>query len=118
MLDEACTEVEVGELTAHPAPVLGIAFSSDERIAATLGNDGQIRLWDAETGELLVSVRASGHHLAFEPEGSLLVAGPNGVVRATCDLCVGIDELLPLARERVTRSLTPDERATYLGQNT
>jgi hypothetical protein len=34
----------------------------------------------------------------------------------TCDLCIELDRLVPLARERVTRELTPEERATYLGE--
>jgi hypothetical protein len=42
--------------------------------------------------------------------------GPTGAGRVTCDLCIELDRLVPLARERVTRELTPEERATYLGE--
>ena len=40
---------------------------------------------------------------------------PGGARIFLCDVCGSFDELLALARERVTRELTPEERATYLG---
>jgi WD40 repeat protein len=113
ILDETCAEMDVGELTSRPAPVQEIAIRPDGEVVATLGNDGEIRFWDAATGNLLGSAPGAGGEIAFDPGGRLLVGGPEGVSRVTCE-CGGFDELLSLARERVTRALTPEERATYL----
>jgi len=115
ILDGSCAEVDVGELTARPAPVQEIAIRPDGEIAATLGNDGEIRFWDAATGNLLGSVPGTGQDIAFDADGELLVGGQDGAGRVTCE-CGGFDELLSLARERVTRELTPEERTTYLGE--
>jgi len=115
ILDGSCAEVDVGELTARPAPVQEIAISPDGEVAATLGNDGEIRFWDAATGNLLGSVPGTGQDIAFDADGELLVGGQDGAGRVTCE-CGGFDELLSLARERVTRELTPEERTTYLGE--
>src|SRR5262249_48987263 len=58
-------------------PVLDAAFSPDGRLVATGCEDGNVRLWNSETGELLappfrhdLSVR----HVEFSPDGKLLLS--------------------------------------------
>ena len=115
MFDGACAELNAGELTARPTPVQEIAIRPDGEVAATIGNDETIRFWAIATGILLGSVPGTGHHMAFAENDDLLVAGPDGAGRVTCDLCGRLEGLLTLARERVTRDLTEEERAAYLG---
>jgi len=115
ILDETCADLEVGELTERQTPALAITFRVDGALVATAGTDETVSFWDTASGSLLGSVPGVAELMGFEEDGSLLVAGPDGARRATCEQCVGLDELLTLARERVTRELTAEERATYLG---
>lgn len=62
---------------AHPDWIWAVAFSPDGSTLASAGNDGQLRLWQVETGTCLRSlfhpqpVRA----LAFSPDGRTLASG-------------------------------------------
>jgi WD40 repeat protein/serine/threonine protein kinase len=66
--------------------VAAAIYSRDGRRLATASMDGRIQIWDAETGEELLSLRhfsfGIAHCLAFNPEGTELAsAGTDGVIR-------------------------------------
>jgi eukaryotic-like serine/threonine-protein kinase len=77
------------ELRSVPGPthqVTSAIFSPDGRRLATATFDGRIQIWDAETGEEVLSLRHSSlgtlHCLAFSPDGAELAsAGTDGVIR-------------------------------------
>lgn len=48
---------EVARLVGHMAPIRGFAFSPDSTQAATIADDGTLRLWDVLTGEELQQTR-------------------------------------------------------------
>jgi DNA-binding SARP family transcriptional activator len=90
----------------------GLSISPDGSVLATMALDGFVRIHDTETLGLLQSIPFGEEvtNLEFISDTHLLVVprtGPGMVV--TTD----IDELLQLARDRVTRYLTPEECATY-----
>jgi WD40 repeat protein len=71
-------------LRDHVGPVYALAFSLDGRRLATAGQDAAVRVWDASTGALAMTMR--GHagavrSLAFSPGGRLASAGDDKVVR-------------------------------------
>ena len=72
---------------ASPMHAVGCAiYSPDGRRLATCSSDGRIQIWDAATGEVVLSLRHSGFggvaRLAFSSDGRELASGGNdGVIR-------------------------------------
>ncbi len=111
---DAATGDELLTLRGHTAAVAAVAFSPDDKRIATASRDGTARVWDAATGQELLALRGDGAGLrgvAFTPDGSRLIAGGDDGVRV---YLLQIDDLVALARTRVTRSLTADECVRYL----
>jgi WD40 repeat protein/class 3 adenylate cyclase len=103
----------------HPASVNSIDFSPDGRFVVTGCADGLVRVWDVKSGRVVTSWGDPGHDVrsvSFSPNGKFVAAaGVDGLVRLDqCDVCGSRADLLPLARSRVSRTLTPAERAKYL----
>jgi WD40 repeat protein/DNA-binding SARP family transcriptional activator len=112
-------DVETGRsvvvLAAHPGAVWDIVFSPDGSRVATAGSDGVVRLFDTTSGEQVLALR--GHEravarVAFSPDGTMLASeSVDGTVRIWA---LGLDDLLEIARQQVTRSLTDEECRQYL----
>ncbi len=101
------------ELLGLTTTVGGVTFSPDDSMLATSNRDSII-LWDANTGGKLLSLSNEGGSfgLAFSPDGTrLLTTSNDGTMHI---LLVKIDQLIALAKSRVTRSLTTAECQQYL----
>jgi WD40 repeat protein len=81
----------------------------------TGSEDGTARVWDAETGQPLLTL--TGHTLgildiAISPDGKHLVTSSlDGSIRF---YVLPVDELIALAQSRLTRSLTNEECQQFL----
>jgi len=98
--------------------VTDVAFSPDGTRIAAGSQDGTVRLFDAATGgELLVlRGRDTVGYVAFSSDGSMLISsGEWDVVRVWA---LDLDDLLEIARDEVTRSLTDAECRQYLHVDT
>jgi WD40 repeat protein len=92
---EACEE---GPTLQKAGTVRGMAFSSQGQLA-TLGAEGEIRLWDWEAGQALTALAMfevpQAEDLTFSSDGSTLaVAGPDGITLLDAARGEIIDRLL------------------------
>jgi WD40 repeat protein/DNA-binding SARP family transcriptional activator len=132
---EARTGRQLDSLSGNLGQVLDLAFSPDGNRVATSSTDGTVRLWDPRTGQQILTLARGvagevgakskfcfrrnrsaylgvGGKLAFSPDGTRLAySAADGTVRV---LALDIDDLIQLARSRLTRSWTPEECRTYL----
>ena len=117
-------------LPGHTDEVWSTALSSDGQFLLTgsgfymsrgeAPEDGNaIRIWDANSGREILSYRAPGwvvDQVTFAGDGTTIFsASRDGAVRRfRCEVCLPLEELQSLISARVTRELTPGERAQYV----
>jgi WD40 repeat protein len=112
---EAATGNEVVTLRGHERWVNNAQFSPDGQRIVTAGQDGTARVWEAATGREGATLR--GHEGAvlnaqFSPDGRRIVtAGDDGTARIYVTYA---QDLIVLAKTRVARELTCEERVQYL----
>jgi WD40 repeat protein len=108
-------------LTDHTRGVPDVAYSPDGRYLVSSSLDHTVRIWDAHTLRVL---RVLDHPdpvylVAFTPDSREVVTDDAAHVVRIWDACTACGDrtaLLTLARSRVTRLLTAQERRTFQGQ--
>ena len=107
------TRTELTTLKGHEGMVLSVVYSPDGARIVT-GSDNAAKVWDANTGQELMTL--TGHDdwvnsAVYSPDGKrIATAGRHGIVQVyTTDM----DELLEIAKSRVTRQLTAEEKEKY-----
>ena len=111
---DAITGEEVLVLKGHTGSVVSVAFSPDGKQIATASVDGMAKVWDARTGlnllTLPVDSRGAGG-VSFRSDGKRLAVG---AVSGVYVFVLPMDDLVILAKSRLTRSLTIEECQQYL----
>lgn len=102
-------------LSGHAGLINQLAFSPDGTLLASASFDRLAKVWDVATGEELLSLYGNTGNVfgvSFNPDGQYLAtAGADGTVRT---YSLRLEELVALARSRVTRPLTSEECRKYL----
>jgi WD40 repeat protein/transcriptional regulator with XRE-family HTH domain len=110
----ATTGQKLLDLKGHSARVDAITFSPDGKWIAATSADGTARVWDTTAGVnvLTLPVDSGGAGgISFSPDRKrLAVGGKSGIYVFVLPL----DELIALAKSRLTRSLTTEECQQYL----
>jgi WD40 repeat protein/DNA-binding SARP family transcriptional activator/class 3 adenylate cyclase len=115
-------DLESGERIARLAGTSGdisaLAFSPDGSLVATGHEDGAVRLFEADTGNLRLALPGNAgavKDVSFSPDGTMLAStsAKDGVRVWALD----IDDLLEIARQDVTRPLTDEECLQYLHED-
>jgi WD40 repeat protein len=101
-------------LTGHRGNLKDVDVSPDGHLIASSDSTGLVRIWNLSTGEALqgIPLQEQVSKVEFVNERHLLVTemdGPDAYV-----MTADVDELLEIARSRVTRDLTDEECQTYL----
>jgi WD40 repeat protein len=109
----------VRELHGHKAHLTSVNFSPDGEFVAASSVDGTARVWKTSTGQDVAQIRGHSDEVwsaAFSPDGNYIVtASYDKTARIYfCEVCRPLPELLELARTKMTRSLTREERRKYL----
>nr|WP_269813388.1 BTAD domain-containing putative transcriptional regulator [Ornithinimicrobium sediminis] len=107
---DAHTGAVLRELAGHALPIQDVMHHPSGRMLASSSWDRTVRVWDLATGSevaMIASLTGPPSILAFHPTRPwLAVADWTGVVRVwTLDF----DELVAIARSRVTRGLSDEE---------
>ncbi|HAV77027.1 MAG TPA: hypothetical protein DCX53_06710 [Anaerolineae bacterium] len=117
ILSDAKTGSQTMTLIGHSSGVFSVAFSPDGKLLATGSGDNTAKIWDVESGQEILTLPGSqggviGVAFSLSDNGAhLAVSSGDGIVRI---FLFQIDELLTLARSRITRSLTTAECQKYL----
>ena len=113
------TGLLVQSFKAHEGYPAGSAISPNGEIFATVSGDTTARLWDVQSGERLLTLEDATQGLSnaeFSPDGTRLVtAGADGNVRI---YTLSLDELVAVAKSRLSRSLTEAECQEFLHMET
>ena len=95
--------------------IMGVALNPDGTRLATAGQNGELKLWDMETGDQISTLFADEPALFgvdYSPDGRYLAtAGSDGFVNLHI---LSAEELMKVARSRLSRGLTDEECQTYL----
>lgn len=112
-------DVETGKelmtFVGHHGWLNNIAISHNGQWLATQSLDGTAKLWDIQTGKELLSLDTPSPPnywgISFSPDDTRLYASSQDGVR---EFVLPIEDLMQLARSRVTRTLTDEECKEFL----
>jgi WD40 repeat protein len=107
--------VKVLQLSGHAGLIFRLAFSHDGSRLASASFDGYAKVWDVHSGLELFTLHGNTSNVfgvTFSPDGThLATTGGDGTARI---YTLQMEELLNLARSRLTRTLSDSECQQYL----
>jgi WD40 repeat protein len=101
------------QLEGHSGGVTTVEYDREGRLLATRALDETARIWSATSGDPLVVLR-NADKADLSPDGRRILVQSRRTRIHRCDVCGDLDDLLALAKRRVSRDFTAAERARYL----
>jgi WD40 repeat protein len=95
------------QVLRHENEVFEASFDPGSRLLLTVGDQDTAHLWDARSGRLITSLGGHSDTISaahFSPDGERIVTASDDRTALVhdCDECLPYDDLLDLARKRVT----------------
>jgi len=112
---DTATWKPTASLVGHPGVIKDLEVSPDGTKIASADFSGLVRIWDLQSGKPLQDVPFTDtpiENVEFLDDSHLLVAPAHGT--DTVIVTLDVDELLRIARSRLTRGFTREECRTYL----
>ncbi len=121
----ACSQIRIFQAGEQPdaeqnlhylqSEVTGIAIDPDGSVVASASSRGELQLWNMESGEkiaTLVDTTTPFNGVDFSSDGEkIVVAGADGKLRL---YAMSIEELMEIARSKLSRDFTWSECQQYL----
>jgi len=120
---EVASGKELQTLRGHTGRIFSVAFSPDGNRLVTGGEDSTVKVWNvapgASAGEQPLTLYGGSTTVTnaqFSPDGKRLVAGWSyrGTPGSVRVFALDLNDLVAIAKSRVTRALTNDECQKYL----
>lgn len=114
---DATSGKELFTFSGHTAQVNGLAITPDGKRLATASADGTTKVWEipsegGQTEQPLSLYSGNSRTVAFSPDGRrLLTGGSDGILRI---YALPIEDIVGIAKSRLTRTLTIDECQKFL----
>jgi WD40 repeat protein/serine/threonine protein kinase len=112
---DTATWEEINTLSGHTNAINSVVYSLNSQHLVTASADGTSRIWEASSGKELLTITSNPigvGYATFNQDGTRLITSDwDNTIRF---YILPIEDLIALARERVTRSLTEDECQRYL----
>jgi len=103
-------------LTGHTGPVYSLDFNADGSLLATGSIDATVKLWStADFGANPLTLgghRAGIYDVQFSPDGRRLISGSRDLTARV--FAIDVEDLIGIAKSRVTRTLDDAECQRYL----
>ncbi|NWJ46953.1 MAG: AAA-like domain-containing protein [Chloroflexi bacterium] len=115
---DATTGKQLLVLKGHTGALNTARFSPDGKFIITASADSTARIWDTASGQLLAIVLGHNGPVSdanFSPDGKNILTASEDftAIIQPCDICGSFSQALEQAKNTVTRSLTPDEKAQF-----
>jgi WD40 repeat protein len=114
---DAETGAEIRRFNSGAACILDVAFSPDGKEIAASGGRRDLKIWQFETGRELVTLPGAVA-VQFTPDGTRLIVVKREETALERDTVrvypLKLEDLIALAKSRLTRSLTAEECKQYL----
>jgi WD40 repeat protein len=113
------SETLVAEMLGYNSGISSVAFSPDGRYIVAGAKDGTVKIWEWQQEQQGITLLTSTDEIARVEFSSgdpmLLISDAGGVAGVyPCYRCAPTETLVALAKSRVTRELTDDERERFL----